>query len=465
MVCKNCGKENGEDAVYCRACGVRLDGKILCPHCGKAAEGDSLFCPACGNRLNAATEAAKGRAQACPPKKRNREGVLKNVSCAISVALLLVTLVFSFCVGITATASVSGAEASETSYLYEYFGKVYSTAKTNCEISSGVDWFAVYFPYIIGTIVAAVTLLSAVLCGALGVRAFYRKWVQKKEADVKRIALFAFLIYLGCAVALRGLNAYYYMVQQTVEITVGYNGATVAGFVLGFVLLAADLACSLLIARKQPFDAKAAGQAGVSAAEMILSLVCAFLTAGCAASLSFSGEKISAGFALAMQNAEVRGVASRLMVAYCTVGMMVGIASLAVWLAVFGRRYRTALAPDFSARKGLGLPVLGAALSVASLVFAVLTGRLFAYSLFEGSVGASFAVPIAALVLSLVLLALVVTAFVWVRRAAQHREGEAQTAFPVAAEAAAADGAEDDPCANGGQPCAQEKEAPQNQEQ
>ena len=48
MLCKNCGAENPEGAVYCHNCGSRMDGMRACLSCGSLMSPDYEFCTACG---------------------------------------------------------------------------------------------------------------------------------------------------------------------------------------------------------------------------------------------------------------------------------------------------------------------------------------------------------------------------------------------------------------------------------
>ncbi|MDE7100621.1 MAG: zinc ribbon domain-containing protein [Anaeroplasmataceae bacterium] len=51
MICKKCGNENNDEAVFCSKCGSRLSDKIPCKKCGKENDSDAQFCIYCGNKL------------------------------------------------------------------------------------------------------------------------------------------------------------------------------------------------------------------------------------------------------------------------------------------------------------------------------------------------------------------------------------------------------------------------------
>lgn len=50
MICKNCGVDNKEHALFCSGCGQKL--KNICPNCNYENEEGSKFCIKCGTRLD-----------------------------------------------------------------------------------------------------------------------------------------------------------------------------------------------------------------------------------------------------------------------------------------------------------------------------------------------------------------------------------------------------------------------------
>ena len=66
MNCPKCGVENPSDAVFCSACGERIDGKKHCIKCGKLIDEKNVYCNYCGTRQDGKT--------VCPKCKTAYEG-------------------------------------------------------------------------------------------------------------------------------------------------------------------------------------------------------------------------------------------------------------------------------------------------------------------------------------------------------------------------------------------------------
>lgn len=51
-ICPHCGAENREDALFCKACGNKIEiEEKHCPHCDALLEGDEVFCSICGGKI------------------------------------------------------------------------------------------------------------------------------------------------------------------------------------------------------------------------------------------------------------------------------------------------------------------------------------------------------------------------------------------------------------------------------
>ncbi|MDE7265352.1 MAG: zinc ribbon domain-containing protein, partial [Clostridia bacterium] len=111
MNCKFCFTENPDDAVFCKACGKRLDGTAVCGSCSKQIPADSAFCPYCGVMQGktqpscappAAAKAEVVSAQAFEGVKTRKIDFEKIFRYAIPAAALIVallSLIFVFFIG------------------------------------------------------------------------------------------------------------------------------------------------------------------------------------------------------------------------------------------------------------------------------------------------------------------------------------------------------------------------------
>ena len=73
VICKGCGLENRQTAVYCGRCGQKVAGEVHCPACESVNPANQNYCNSCGFRLisapgqTQAAAAASGRTQAVRP--------------------------------------------------------------------------------------------------------------------------------------------------------------------------------------------------------------------------------------------------------------------------------------------------------------------------------------------------------------------------------------------------------------
>ncbi|WP_071028002.1 zinc ribbon domain-containing protein [Peptoniphilus raoultii] len=51
-ICKNCGAQIADDAMFCDYCGQKFDEELVfCDSCGEKNSPDALFCEKCGHKL------------------------------------------------------------------------------------------------------------------------------------------------------------------------------------------------------------------------------------------------------------------------------------------------------------------------------------------------------------------------------------------------------------------------------
>ena len=285
MVCKKCGLETTADgAVYCAACGARLDGKIQCRTCGQFNDGTNAFCVYCGTRIDGKTvcavcgELVEGAfcakcgnavgkvvktekksvetAQSVTDKQSLWDKIFGLTSGGIALLGAVFALIFVFLIGFVAKTTVVGnsvSSAEESMNIYYFFGKAYkdladfntSVAAMQCE-----DYLVsnAYIYTIICTVLAAVTIGCVVGFMIPAVISYVKYATGKTEKVSSKWALLTMLSFLGGVVALSAQN---YTNVKTVlngtteSLTVRVSGATIAGVVLCIVFTALWLGAKL----------------------------------------------------------------------------------------------------------------------------------------------------------------------------------------------------------------------------
>lgn len=234
MQCIFCETQNPEGALFCKKCGRRLDGMSLCTACGKTTPCDGEFCIHCGANRNApvylmpvrfpapeasgstaADEAARsvaaplkegaaGAGAAPVPKETVKEkrktaasrqkgmspgttALLRKISDIGALAAALISVVFTFLIGVSVTIGAGGVSAGNpmTGYnLFYYFGDAYQALSAFAEGSVGAQLAT--NGTVFGTVCSAVILAGVVLCAIFTVS----RLIQVLQKRQTRASLF-----------------------------------------------------------------------------------------------------------------------------------------------------------------------------------------------------------------------------------------------------------------------------------
>ena len=271
MNCKHCGEENSEEAVFCRKCGKRLDGMIICPACGNKLPDDSAFCTQCGAKIASVPqpEYSYSETAVADDETLNKDGtsqsknylgtILKYAAASAAILTALFSLIFVFCIGVNA--NVTGTDlmnvgSSESHSIYYFFGNAYKDV--NNALKSVEDYTQLYawsqrLPVIIGTVIAAGTLISVVVLSVLSIARTVMNVMGKTEKKGGSLAIAAFMSFvLGSVLLLSLQNEANASIKATangtnmyMHATVGLNGATVTGIVLGAICGAVYIGCTI----------------------------------------------------------------------------------------------------------------------------------------------------------------------------------------------------------------------------
>ena len=110
MKCFTCGQENDDEAIYCKHCGLRVDGKVECPSCKKLIDCDSQYCGYCGHNMQddfldkttdgTPLEQGEPSADQVVKTKTNLKKANEICSGAFSMATVFFSLLFTFFIGV-----------------------------------------------------------------------------------------------------------------------------------------------------------------------------------------------------------------------------------------------------------------------------------------------------------------------------------------------------------------------------
>ena len=265
MNCGYCGEENPEKAVFCKKCGRRLDGMALCGACGAFTPADGEFCVQCGSNRNApvyamplrfpAVRGAEKTAKAAEKRRASagisaekglaaspaqteqqivREGkaaaILHAVSFWCFAAAALVGMIFVFLIGLSVNVGKISTGVGGYDIFY-FFGDAYSGAKNSDALTTGAA---------LGTVCSVFALAGTVGCFIFTVVRAVLILLKKTEKGLAVPAAATFFAY-ACGAAL--LSMCMTQSAETAGVTVGYglNDATVAGLVIGAIVLAAAM--------------------------------------------------------------------------------------------------------------------------------------------------------------------------------------------------------------------------------
>ena len=467
MICKRCSTENSEDAVFCRKCGNRLDGKKLCSACGALNDEEANYCIACGKKISdkevcsacftefcgefcpqcgrparpvpAATPVPKIGGKTAAPRASSGKWrrIVEIVGGACAMAGVFFALLFTFFIGLTAN---SAGETSSVG-IFDYFGKSYTELTETLEALNNYDENFELFQrldVVLGTILVAAILVCVLLFTALAIVRYVRKLTGKSDKDFAGYATAAVLSFLAGAVAFR---SYHYAVISAAGIETGavFNGATVSGIVLSCIFLAFLYGCRIAVNAKSVYRKKQLVPFCLSAGGVLLFALVLHFGGLAIATLNMGGSgyslRLSGGYNALIQPVLMQASAAEIVViegqtvlalALSFVGIAVQIALVVLCVCTLGKFMKN-LSSDED-RSNLALAIATEALAVAHLVFAVVSaGEIVTALGIADTAHPGYALPIVTLILSTLALALTIVHKVFHAKSTRENEPTEQT--------------------------------------
>ena len=258
MECLACKTTNNDDALFCKHCGKRLDGKQSCPSCGADNDFDALFCNKCGapmmdtvkkRRPTASSDGEVTLDSVAGAQPSSWKRVLEIIGWVFAMIGLFFSVLFTFFIGMGAkvTGRVDGvsASASVKYNIYYFFSDAYQQVSTDVTRLSEYEFIVSYFPAIIGTIVAVGVIVSVITLASISVVRFVKYVRGKSERDFAKFTVATYLVFLIGAVVLLGLqyvSAYISSSSGTYNVVMEIDSATKAGVIIGGISLFAFVA-------------------------------------------------------------------------------------------------------------------------------------------------------------------------------------------------------------------------------
>lgn len=327
--CKFCSFENSDEAIFCRNCGKRVDGKVACSNCGNVVP-DGTYCENCGNRLDGKTVCECGALvdgnyclQCGKPsikfKPTNRriakkayasissesvapwQKILKTVSATLASFAVLMSLIFVFFIGVKTVItsnSISSSASNVSVSMWTYFGEAYSTIGDTLDALelaggySGAFATTLYLHVIFGTVIVVLTLLGVLIAASIAIVSFVRYLLKRVDDFNFKAAALTVCVFIAGSAAILYLNysstltkvsgsSYGSGTVTTIGTKIALNGGTSAGvWIAGVSLLLAYL-CAVASSGKKVICSSSLIKSVSSLAGCLLAVVClSFLAHG-----------------------------------------------------------------------------------------------------------------------------------------------------------------------------------------
>ncbi len=195
MECYHCGQDNDDEAIYCKHCGQRVDGKVECPSCNKLVDSDSQFCGYCGHDLQEQEECMSNDEVVFHESAQYDK--CQSSSAIFSLATTFFSLIFTFFIGINSSAFSMVTATNSNTNLFYFFKDVYKYLDTlkDSELTDMVI-STNYFYAVVGTLLAIAIILTVCIFFILTIVKFITGIKGKSKESYYSFALSTYLAYI-----------------------------------------------------------------------------------------------------------------------------------------------------------------------------------------------------------------------------------------------------------------------------
>ncbi len=263
MKCYHCGQENNDEAVFCKQCGQRVDGKIQCPTCNQLIDYDSQFCEYCGNSLQDDLQVTD-ETTATESHIENTEHTFINTlisqkfklkgnrifeigSGAFAMLSVFFSLLFTFFIGLKPNGSnlnVLDNNLANTLDLniFYYLGECYSNTLVADKNYPPFFVSNYYFTTIMGTLLSIAIITTVVIFSIIAIIRYVN---YANGRTLKSYTNFALATYISFILGVTLFYAFNCISckYSTASISLNLNNYTTAGIVLSSVFIVLSYVC------------------------------------------------------------------------------------------------------------------------------------------------------------------------------------------------------------------------------